>query len=317
MFPNRKTLSQVWIAARGAGSALLTVLFVATLVFSTPEVRGGLVIAGLAVWVASWLLTYLQSRPPKAQDEIQPSARLDTLRQEVDELKQLTGNAASFTPSERERIVSEVTATLSHDAVAKIASVWAADFERKSADQRHETDLLKTANLLVDRLENEINDLGRRANINLVIGILISGLGLAALTWFVVSASIDFAANVWSGDVAVRFGVKSSLAIFIQIFAYFFLRLYRYSIFEIKYFQNEITGAQFKVIALLAARAGKDAKTADKVCLELAKTERNFILKRGETTVALQRDEIERDYESRLITMIEKILGAERKPTIR
>jgi hypothetical protein len=255
--------------------------------------------------------------PPKAQDEIQPSARLDTLRQEVDELKHLAGNAASFTPSERERIVSEVTATLSRDAVAKIASVWAADFERKSADQGHETDLLKTANLLVDRLDNEINDLGRRANINLVIGILISGLGLAALTWFVVSASSDFAANVWSGDVAVRFGVKSSLAIFIQIFAYFFLRLYRYSIFEIKYFQNEITGAQFKVIALLAARAGKDAKTADKVCLELAKTERNFILKRGETTVALQRDEIERDYESRLITMIEKILGAERKPTIR
>jgi hypothetical protein len=57
----------------------------------------------------------------------------------------------------------------------------------------------------------------------------------------------------------------------------------------------------------------KDKNTVGKLCLELAKTERNFILKKGETTVALQRDDIERAYEDRLFAMVEKVAGGEKK----
>jgi hypothetical protein len=35
-----------------------------------------------------------------------------------------------------------------------------------------------------------------------------------------------------------------------QVFAYFFLRLYRYILFEIKYFHNELTNIEQKCLAL-------------------------------------------------------------------
>jgi len=145
-----------------------------------------------------------------------------------------------------------------------------------------------------------------------VIGILVSGLGLVTLTWFVVSATSELSSGLHAEDAAMRFGIRLSVAVFIQVFAYFFPRLYRYSIFEIKYFQNEITGAQFKLLAVVAARDTRDPKIVDKQCLELAKTERNFVLKKGESTVTLQRDAIERDYENRMVAFVEKILGGKK-----
>jgi hypothetical protein len=98
--------------------------------------------------------------------------------------------------------------------------------------------------------------------------------------------------------------------VFIEVFAYFFLRLYRYSIFEIKYFQNEITNARFKIIALEACSREGTKTTLDKMCLELVKTERNFVLKKGETTISLRRDEIEQMDDSSVAKLIENILNS-------
>jgi hypothetical protein len=70
---------------------------------------------------------------------------------------------------------------------------------------------------------------------------------------------------------------RISLVAFIEIFAYFFLRLYRYSIFEIKYFQNETTNAEFRVVALEAALLTEDKEIIKKICADMSKTERNFI----------------------------------------
>ncbi len=66
-----------------------------------------------------------------------------------------------------------------------------------------------------------------------------------------------------------------------QVFAYFFLRLYRYGLFEIKYFQNEITSAQLRIIALETILMKGSKETIEKFALEMAKTERNIILKNG------------------------------------
>jgi Skp family chaperone for outer membrane proteins len=259
-------------------------------------------------------LVYLQQARRRSPPDLQKLRNeLRDMSHEVAKLKDETKNVTNFTPEERQDIVSDVKANLSQEAVTKIASIWVQEFKEKSADREHESRFLEIGESLVDRLQDEISALGRRANVNLVIGILVSGLGLVALTWFVVSVTSELSAGVRADDAAVRFIVRLSLAIFIQVFAYFFLRLYRYSIFEIKYFQNEITGAQFKLLALVSALQVKDKNTVGKLCLELAKTERNFILKKGETTAALQRDDIERAYEDRLFAMVERVAGGERK----
>jgi hypothetical protein len=87
----------------------------------------------------------------------------------------------------------------------------------------------------------------------------------------------------------------------------FFLRLYRHNLFETKYFQNEATNAEFRLISLMAATIHSDQKLLERVCLELVKTERNFILKKGETTVANQRELIEKDYDALISKTIETV----------
>ncbi len=66
-------------------------------------------------------------------------------------------------------------------------------------------------------------------------------------------------------EFAGYFITRISLVAFIEVFAYFFLRLYRYSIFEIKHFQNEMTNAEFRVMALEAALMKGDQSTIRKL----------------------------------------------------
>lgn len=291
-------------------------IFAASLQNQTPGEGRSLVLLGVVIAMAGVtmiMLTYLQqTRKRAALEERISRAEFYRLRHEVGRLKSQTANVANFTPEEREKIVSEVKTNLSKSAANKLASIWAEEFQQVSAEQKHDSIFLETAEELVDRLEEEISALGRRANVNLTIGILISGLGLLVLTWFVVAATTDLAIGLNAENAALRFAVRLSLAVFIQVFAYFFLRLYRYSIFEIKYFQNEITVAQFKLLALVGAMQTKDNAVVGAICQDLAKTERNFVLKKGESTVALKRDEIERDYETRLFTLIEKLESSEK-----
>ena len=47
------------------------------------------------------------------------------------------------------------------------------------------------------------------------------------------------------------------------------------------------------MIAMEAAFASGDKPTIKHMCNELIKTERNFILRKGETTIALRKDELE------------------------
>lgn len=138
------------------------------------------------------------------------------------------------------------------------------------------------------------------------MGSTITIVGLMALSYFVFYAVHPPPAEVT--ETTIYFGTRLTLVVFIEVFAYFFLRLYRYSLFEIKYFQNEITNARFKIVALEACSREGSKATLDKMCMELVKTERNFVLKKGETTLSLRRDEIEQMSDSSVAKLIERIL---------
>lgn len=131
-------------------------------------------------------------------------------------------------------------------------------------------------------LEREISNLGRRANLNLVMGTVVTALRLSLLAYFVLYAN-QLSAPDDRLDIAIYFGTRLTLVLFIEVFAYFFLRLYRYCLFEIKYFQNEVTNARFKIVALESCLHDGSKQMIDMLCMELVKTERNFILKKGET----------------------------------
>ncbi|WP_315983120.1 hypothetical protein [Aliamphritea spongicola] len=70
------------------------------------------------------------------------------------------------------------------------------------------------------------------------------------------------------------------LVIFLEIFAYFFLRLYKDGLSEIKYFQNELTNLESKLIALETSYLTKNLASINKSVESLLKTERNFVLEK-------------------------------------
>ncbi len=140
--------------------------------------------------------------------------------------------------------------------------------------------------LIRSRLEEEIEALGKRGTINLTIGALFAFSGIGALGYFALWYEYRDIA-----DLGIRFFPKITFVLLLEVFSYFFLNLYRHSIFEIKYFQNEMTNMDSRTLALQGCLLTGDSKMTSKICELLARTERNFVLKKGE--VSLHEKEIE------------------------
>jgi len=68
-----------------------------------------------------------------------------------------------------------------------------------------------------------------------------------------------------------------------------------------------MTNAEFRVMALEAALMSGDKSTIKKLCEDLSKTERNFLLKKGETTINQKSLENEYERDQSLVSTIENL----------
>ena len=106
--------------------------------------------------------------------------------------------------------------------------------------------------------------------------------GISALAYFVVAdVSRTFASL---SDFAIAFLPRLSIIVIIEMFSYFFLRLYKSSLSEIKYFQNEATNIEFNFVALESALHLQDAPLIHKALEHFIRVERNPILRTGQST---------------------------------
>jgi hypothetical protein len=109
----------------------------------------------------------------------------------------------------------------------------------------------KTFSHSQERIKSEIYSLRRQSILNLVLGISITIIGMILL-WIYINEVALFTSNpeYSDGKYLLSFIPRISLVILVEIFAYFFLRLYKNSIDDIKFFQNELTNIESKQIAL-------------------------------------------------------------------
>ena len=68
---------------------------------------------------------------------------------------------------------------------------------------------------------------------------------------------------------------RISTVVFVEVFAFFFLKLYKVTLQEIKYFQNEFTNIEAQHIAIEAAFVQRHNKPLEGIIEQLMKTERN------------------------------------------
>jgi len=145
-----------------------------------------------------------------------------------------------------------------------------------------------------------LDKLEQKSNRNLIFGLIVATLGLAVIGHAVFATSSFYGTDI-SREVALTFTVlttlpKFLLGVILELVSMFFLRLYRQGLDDFKYYHNELTNIESRWLALYSAY--KLSPTCEKdtamngVIAQLAVTERNFILKSGESTVVLERERI-------------------------
>lgn len=173
------------------------------------------------------------------------------------------------------------------------------EFVKRDLKYRQWEGLITDFNAIKDRLGLEAKRLQQRAKLNLAFGTfitVIAGIGLLYMVFFRPLDLAGLAKEEYGWRIASHYIPRLSLIIFAEIFAYFFLKLYKADLSDIKYYQNEITNVEMKLAALRTALA-VEQKELDKEGKEIIKTvitslvgtERNFILKKGETTIELEK----------------------------
>ncbi len=143
------------------------------------------------------------------------------------------------------------------------------------------------------------------SNKNLAIGILFSFFALSLLAYFVVFqpsqvgiSYVDFALQ-W-------YAPRISIVLLLQFVGFFFLRLYVASELDVKHNKNEITNIEAQMMAYAMAREfGADG--VKPVIEALSRTERNFIVKKDEKTIAIENPSEYNDLRGFVDKLLDKI----------
>lgn len=259
----------------------------------------------VAVMVGIFATTrYLQRGELPFRSELQKE--LAELRIRIEKDLTARGAGPSLTEQDKEILMRTMQENIRAETVGVLLSTLENRVAEKYGEQHIRELIIRQGIQTLDRLRQELFALSKRGNLNLSIGIVttISGL-LLLLGMFVLREAPQ--ANDMSQFI-VAFLPRISLVLLIEIFAYFFLRLYKSTLSEIKYFQNEITSIEAKFLALtVSASMGKEDQLKS-ILEQLARTERNFILEKGQTTIDLERSRLDQQLDESLIGKIADVL---------
>ena len=151
------------------------------------------------------------------------------------------------------------------------------------------------------RLLDEINSLNSKANVNLSIAVVTTILAVGFLIYSSINIQKGF--ETWFEFISYYIP-RITLVIFIELFSYYFLILYKSSLGEIKFYQNELTNIEFKTLSLRIALLSDNEENLIKLTNDLMAIERNQILKKDETTLSLEKYKTESEFNKFFIERI-------------
>lgn len=159
------------------------------------------------------------------------------------------------------------------------------------------------------RLIDEIDGLKRRANTNMILGAIIAFVGVLGLVTFILGEpeqpEIDITLLI------VHWVTRLSLVSFVEIFAFFFLKMYKTELLSIQYYQDELTSIESRKIALLFSIIHDNQEDISKSIECLVNIDRNFKLDANQTTVDLEKLKTENTFiKSQMDDMMDVIKGA-------
>ena len=220
----------------------------------------------------TFTLTYLNKKRDSPQiDDLYSDVQMDfsnfrNIERDIRRLKRISSlEIGDVSETRIELAVKEEIKKIAYRSILKSIK----DNLRDEIRLEHDVDSLAKS---ISRMINEIWSLKTRGNLNLTIGIMITLLGIVMLGVFVFTSSYD---NIGVDKFIIHFIPRISLVIFVQIFAFFFLKLYRNNMEEVKYFHNEITSAESRLSAVVLAKNSQNLDGMAKVVSQLSILDRN------------------------------------------
>ncbi|OOF56176.1 hypothetical protein BKK56_04125 [Rodentibacter genomosp. 2] len=122
------------------------------------------------------------------------------------------------------------------------------------------------------RIQNAIAAQNAKANFNLALGVITAVIGIAFLVFFIPNynePTFDLSQFLYA------FLPRLSIVILIETFAYFFLKMYKYNLNEIKYFQNEATSIEHRLQGLNIAIQLDGKENIENILLALTSFDKN------------------------------------------
>ena len=221
---------------------------------------------------------------------------IKTIKNKIDNLEP----ESTLGDADKQKITDQIIENAGIESIKSIFISEVNELKSKLEEDSIFDRLRRSSDDVISRLKREISDQRLRSNINLILGMLITvgGLYLLWSTVSIVDASDLLKTFAKEGEESNYKFLKSLilpivprllLVIFVEIFAYFFLRLYKDGLSEIKYFQNELTNIESKLYSVMFAYLTKSDDSLKEGLLSLSTTERNFILQKDQTTVELEK----------------------------
>ncbi|MCR9172898.1 MAG: hypothetical protein NXI10_10415 [bacterium] len=255
---------------------------------------GAFVLMGLI----SLLFIYLQggfTRDESVTNETYTDTNLnkkfERLRTELrDAIKEL--NKTSLDTEEAKELLEQKIDSLTNDVLfEQIRNKYESRLVEDIRSRALEEELL----VVKKRIAVETARISRNGNINLLIGLATTFIAISILLFSLLGGGSTYGEYE---SFLYYFLPRLSLSIFIELFSFFFLRIYKKNLEDIKYFNNERTNIDLKLVALRTALLYEDKESLKEVISELSKTERNFVLRKGDTTVEIERSKIEMESEN-------------------
>ena len=177
-------------------------------------------------------------------------------------------------PNSESPVATDILPTESA-ATSIVEGIRALSGEHRSSSQDSDVriiDVTRHTEDLIGRLSRAIELQGRRNNINLGFGFFITLVGISILVYFVQQYHDIDPTKPWS---ILNFIPRLSLVILVELFAYFFLNLYRNGLAEVKYLQNEVTNVRLRTLGLRVAICENDKESAGHIMRAFGDTDRN------------------------------------------
>lgn len=185
--------------------------------------------------------------------------------------------ASPVTEEDEKKLTDKILSRINSEA----NNAYLEKLKSEIKDSEYRFDIFKRGQSTLDRIYKEIDALGRRGTINLVLGVITALSGVIALSFFVLAKE---GTHNSLGDFVMEFLPRLSIVLIIEVFSYFFLRLYKSSLAEIKYFQNEATNIEHNFVALEVAISIDDKTLLEKCIYTFLEVERNPVISRDQTT---------------------------------